>query len=207
MLKDYNTSSKRLILPEYGRTVQNMVDFCVALPEREERQRCAEAIVKIMKAFLPPEKEREDYRQMLWDHLNIMSDFKLDIDFPYPQSEAQEFATAHHERIPYDRNIPMYRHYGVSIEKMIEVVSAMPDGEERQKMAQLVATQMKRSYVLWNKDNVDDIRIFTDLYEMSEGKIYLDEYSCRLPDAKQITSLANNNSQVPKRTNNKKKRR
>lgn len=210
MLKDYNTKAKKLQLPEYGRHIQNMVDYCVDLKDRDERKRCAEMIVNTMSSFFPNQKEREDYWQVLWDHLYIMSGFKLDIDFPYEVSTAEQYNCRPAAHLPSHQNIPpRYRHYGHSIDKMIDIVLKMPKGPERDEYEKLIAIQMKRDYIVWNKNNVANTRIFTDLFEMSKGEIYLDEFTCGLPDPKDLlsTGTPNSNSQQKKKNNNTKKKR
>ncbi len=209
MLKDYNTSAKKLRLPEYGRHIQNMVDYCVNIVDREERKACAEMIVQTMSAFFPNQKEREDYWQVLWDHLYIMSNFKLDIDFPYEVSKAEQYNSRPSQHLSSHRTkTPVYRHYGHSVEKMIAATLATPKGEERQALEKLTAIQMKRDYILWNKDNVANPRIFSDLYEMSKGEIYLDEFTCELPDAKDLLNTnAQLSQQAKKKNNNARKKR
>lgn len=210
MFKSYNTKTKKLQFPEYGRHIQNMVDYCVNLENRDERKRCAEMIVQTMSAFFAHQKERADYQQILWDHLYIMSGFKLDIDFPYEVSSAEEYQSRPPHPLPSHRNRPpKYRHYGHSIDKMINLVIQMPKGAEREEYEKLIALQMKRDYIVWNKNNVANTRIFTDLYEMSKGEIYLDEFTCTLPEAKELlnTNMPAANGQYKKKNNNSKKKK
>lgn len=167
-----------------------MVDFCLTIEDKEERQTCAEAIVQTMSSFSNAEKERDDYWQILWDHLYIMSDFKLDVDYPYEVTCCkEEYMVSQHPVLENDhQQKPFYRHYGRNIERMIKALMALPEGEERMELAKATAFQMKRNYVAWNNATVADTKIFTDLFELSEGKIYLDESNCQLPDSNEILS-------------------
>lgn len=211
MKKSYNTLSKPLILPEYGRHIQNMVDYCLQLEDKTERQQCAETIIETMNMVSPRDKESEDHNQVLWDHLFIMSGFKLDIDFPYEVTSEKEYNSRVSCALSNDhQKKPIYRHYGRIIERMIQAVLDLPEGEEREALARETALVMKRSYVQWNKDSVANSKIFSDLYELSEGKIYLDETNCELPDAKELTNQGtqkSNNTYIAKRNRNNRRRK
>ena len=145
---DYNTQREKLILPEYGREIQNMVDHAVSLPTKQERQLCAETIVAIMDRMYPQNRENADYKQKLWDHLAIMSDFKLDIDWPYNVEQAKRMATK-----PQPMDYPMtripVRHYGKMLFEIFEQLKQMEPGEERDHLVRLAANQMKRDLVQW----------------------------------------------------------
>ena len=170
---DYNTKRERLILPEYGREIQNMVDYAVALTDREERQKCAEAIVQIMDRMFPQNRENEDYMQKLWDHLAIMSDFKLDIDYPYDGSQAKEIDTKP-EPLKYPmQNIPV-RHYGNMLFELFEQLKHMDAGEERDELIRVTANQMKRNLVQWSHGSSDDEKVASDLARFTDGKVQLD---------------------------------
>lgn len=182
-----NKETKLLTLPEYGRNVQNMVDYCLTLNDKSVRQNCAEAIIQTMHSFSKTEKEREDYWQILWDHLYIMSDFQLDVDFPYEVTSKEEYESKLKPQLDHDHQYkPMYRHYGRNIERMINIVVNLPEGDERTELEKQTALQMKRHYISWNKESVSNSRIFSDLYELSKGEIYLDEHSCQLPEANEL---------------------
>lgn len=212
--KDYYIDNKDLILPEYGRNIQNMVEHCVTIEDRDERQQCAQSIIETMNMVSGRDKEREDYWQVLWDHLYIMSDFKLEVEFPYEVTTREEHESKMKCALTNGQaSKPTYRHYGKIVEWMIEEVLALPEGEERDVLARETALQMKRSYVQWNKDTVTNAKIFADLFELSKGKIYLDEMVCLLPEAKellqpspQLTS-GSGNLLVKKINKNKKKKR
>ncbi len=178
----YNTQQKRLIMPEYGRNIQNMVDYCVSLPDRNERKKCAQAVINIMGNMFPHLRDVEDFKHILWDHLAIMSDFKLDIDYPYEVIKKEELNIPP-GRIEYSRSDMKYRHYGKILEKMIDIAADMEDGEARDHLIDILASQMKRSYIQWNKD-VDDAKIIQDLYELSNGKIKLDKLTYSISEIK-----------------------
>lgn len=150
-----------------------MVDHCLTIEDREERTRCAFAIVEAMGSLFPKLKEQPDYKQKLWDHIMIMSDFKLDIDFPVAVVAQDKFETKP-EPIPYPGRYIKYRHYGKDIELMIDRASQMPEGPERDELTLLLANQMKKSLVALDHDSVEDGRVFKDLAELSHGLIRLD---------------------------------
>ena len=170
-MMEYNTKQKRLPLPEYGRSVQKMVDHALTIEDRAERQQCAQTIVKIMESMFPNlRNELPDYKRKLWDHLAIMSDFMLDIDYPYEVIKKETF-TEPPLRISYKTNEIGYRHYGRIVENMIAHACTMEEGEERDNFVNLILIQMKKNYTAWNKDGVEDKRIFDDLRTISAGKI------------------------------------
>ena len=173
-MMEYNTKKKRLPLPEYGRAVQKMVDHALTIENREERQQCAEAIVSIMDGMFPVAKETNEVRQKLWDHLAIMSDFKLDIDYPCEVIRKETFNEPP-AKVPYLKGEVKYKHYGRCVERMIAIACEMEEGEERDKLIELITVQMKKDYLAWNKDTVDNKQIFDDLREYSNGKIDIQE--------------------------------
>ena len=177
----YNTEEKKLVMPEYGRNIQNMVDYCITIQDREERKRCADTIINIMGNMFP--------------HLRDVNDFKLDIDYPY-EIVKKEDLYSRPPRIPYNNSRIRYRHYGKTLEKMIQKATEFEPGVEKDQLIKLLATQMKKSFLTWNKESVDDRKIFKDLDELSEGRIILDEEVHKLAESRDI--LARNN------TNNKK---
>lgn len=170
-MMEYNTKQKRLPLPEYGRSVQKMVDHALTIEDRAERHQCAQTIVRIMESMFPNlRNELPDYKRKLWDHLAIMSDFMLDIDYPYEVIKKETF-TEPPLRISYKTNEIGYRHYGRIVENMIAHACTMEEGEERDNFVNLILIQMKKNYTAWNKDGVEDKRIFDDLRTISAGKI------------------------------------
>lgn len=177
----YNTKLKSLILPEYGRNIQQMVDHCLTIPDKDERTKCAGTIVKTMAVLFPKIREQEDYRQKLWDHLAIMSDFKLDIDWPVEVISSDERQTQP-EKVTYTSSDMPYRHYGKSIQRMISRAVLMEPGEEKDALIMLLANHMKKLMMAFNQDNVEDSRIFKDMAAMSHGEIILTPENHRLLD-------------------------
>ena len=155
----YNTQQKRMSLPEYGRSIQNMVDYAVSTHLRD----------------VP------DFKHKLWDHLAIMSDFKLDIDYPY-EIMRKERLDAKPDPIPYPHTRIRYRHYGRSLEELIEKACEMPEGEEKLQLTALICNHMKKDYMTWNKDTVDDRKIADDLAELSEGRLQVTPDILRVMD-------------------------
>ena len=176
---EYNTQLTKLILPEYGRNIHNMVNYCVKLEDKEERTQCAYSLIDIMGNMFPHLRNVNDFKHILWDHLAIMSDFKLDIDYPYEIIKKEELI-AHPNKIEYSRQTMRYRHYGKTLERMIDVAVDMPEGEEKEQFLHLLISQMKKSYTQWNRE-VDDEAILEDLYELSDGKIKLDPDTYSIP--------------------------
>ncbi|WP_462345391.1 DUF4290 domain-containing protein [Coprobacter fastidiosus] len=192
-MPDYNTQQKKLIMPEYGRNVQQMIDHCVSIEDREERTRCANTIINIMGNLFPHLRDVDDFKHKLWDHLAIMSDFKLDIDYPYEIIRKENLRTKP-DRIPYTLTPIRYRHYGKTLERMIKKCEDYPDGPERDQLISLLANHMKKSFLTWNKEVVDDDKIFKDLREYSRGKIDLSPETFRLKESKEFLQKKNKNN-------------
>lgn len=198
----YNTEEKRLALPEYGRNIQNMVDYCITIADREERKRCANTIINVMGNLFPHLRDVNDFKHILWDHLAIMSDFKLDIDYPYEIVKKENLNTRP-PRIPYSNSRFHYRHYGKTLELMIQKATTYPDGSEKDQLIKLLATQMKKSFLTWNKETVDDRKIFKDLDELSDGKIILDEEEHKLLESRDLIARTNSNTNKKNYSRNK----
>ena len=175
----YNTQEKALPMPEYGRAVQKMVDHAITIEDRAERQRCANTIIAVMGNMFPQLRDVAEFNHKLWDHLAVMADFKLDIDYPF---ELVDPITLHPTPKPlsYPKGNIRYRHYGRCIEEMIKRACDMPEGGERDELLRLIAAQMKKEYILWNKDNVEDSKIIEDIREYSNGQIVLSEEKLNL---------------------------
>ncbi len=171
---DYNTQREKLILPEYGREVQDMVDYCLKLKDRDERQKCANTIVEIMERMFPKDSYNdENYKQKLWDHLAIMSKFQLDIDYPYDVNQATKIATKP-EPMEYPmKKIPV-RHYGSMIFELFDKLKTEKPGEEREELVRITANQMKRNLVQWSHGTSDDQKVADDLARYTDGKVQLD---------------------------------
>lgn len=182
---DYPTLQGKLIMPEYGRNIQQMVKHAMNIEDREERTRCVQTIINIMGNLFPYLRDVNDFKHKLWDHLAIMSDFKLDIDFPYDIVTAETLYTRP-ETIPYQNSRMHYQHYGRTLERMIERVADYEEGEERTELIRLIANQMKKCFLAWNKEVVDNRKIFQDLKELSKGKLDFTDDSFRLVEAKDV---------------------
>ena len=183
---DYNTQREKLILPEYGREVQSIIDYAVALPNRAERQRCANAIIAIMERMMPQTQNTPDHKHKLWDHLALMSGFKLDIDYPYDISEAKKMM-ARPNPMPYPmKRIPV-RHYGNMMFEIFDILKSMPAGAERDELARLAANQMKRDLFQWGHGSSDDEKVVSDIVAYTGGKIQLDLGKCTIarPEARE----------------------
>ncbi len=183
---EYNTRKEKLVLPEYGRNVQQMVDYCMTITDREERNRCARAIVDIMSNLFSNQRDVDDFNKMLWNQLAIMSDFKLDIDYPCEVIQ-KESLLSRPDPIGYHLEPIKFRHYGKTIEALINIAAEMPEGEERDQLAMLIAHHMKKLMLQTNNEGVDDEKIFKDLAYYSKGRIVLDPAECQLRDFKELT--------------------
>lgn len=179
----YNTQEKPLILPEYGRNIQRMVDYCLTVADRDERTRCAHAIVASMANLFPELKQSEEERHKLWDHLAIMSGFALDIDYPCDVVQAEELHTLP-DKVPYSLSTIRWRHYGKGVERLTDSITRMEEGPERTELIRLVANHMKKLNLAVNKDGVDDAKVFKDLAEMSHGMIQIDPATMPLHEFK-----------------------
>lgn len=181
---DYNTRRARLILPEYGRNIQKMVEHLLTIEDREERNRAARAVIAVMGNLNPHLRDVADFKHKLWDHLAIISDFKLDIDSPY-ETPTPELLLEKPKKIPYNQKPIKFKHYGHSIVLMIEKAVEMEDGEERQDLVRMIAYHMKKSYLTWNREAVDDREILEDLATLSNNKLQL-EPGMELPETRDI---------------------
>src|SRR6201997_2112194 len=171
---DYNSTRNKLILSEYGRNVQNMVKYITALPTREERNRYAQVVIDLMGFLNPHLRDVADFKHKLWDHLHIISDFQIDVDSPYPKpsEEAIHFKP---EPLKYPHQRIRYKHYGKTIELMIEKAKIIEEPDRKQHMVQAIANFMKMAYVQWNKDSVADETILADLRAMSRGELKVED--------------------------------
>lgn len=166
---DYNSKRKKLPLPEYGRNIQNMVDYLMTIEDREKRNKSAQAVIDVMGNLFPYLRDVEDYKHKLWDHLAIMSDFQLDIDYPY-ELPKKEMLLEKPRKIEYNQHNIKVKHYGRITEQLIETACKY-EGEEQQVLIEQIANYMKKLYLTWNKDAVDDEIIFADIEALSGGKL------------------------------------
>jgi hypothetical protein len=182
---EYNSERPHLIIPEYGRHVQKLIDNCVAIEDPEERNKMARAIVDVMGNLQPHLRDVPDFKHKLWDQLFIMSDFKLEAESPYPKPEREELA-AKPERLAYPKYDSKYRFYGNNIQTMIDVALTWEEGEAREALYFAIANHMKKCYLNWNKDTVDDHIIYNHLLDLSKGKIDLEGKNEALSEVKEL---------------------
>ncbi len=172
---DYNTTRPALLYSEYGRNIQNMVKYIKTLESKEERNKHAQAVIDLMGFLNPHLRDVADFKHKLWDHLFIIADFDLDVDSPYPIPSKESLDTKP-KRVPYPLNKIKYKHYGKTVELMIEKAKEITDEPERKsQMVASIANFMKMSYVTWNKDTVSDDTIISDLKLLSKGELVLEE--------------------------------
>ena len=194
---EYNTQRKKMELPEYGRSVQNMVDHALTIEDRAERQRCANTIINIMGGMFPHLRDIPDFKHKLWDHLAIMSDFKLDIDYPFEIVKKEELVMKP-EKVEYPNGAIRYRHYGRILEGLVKKAVEVKDENERKVLVRLLAIQMKKSLGNWNKDGMEDQKIVDDLREYSKGAINLTVEDLHLNEPQRYY---NNNNQRKQQNN------
>jgi hypothetical protein len=169
--QDYNTQRIKMKLPEYGRHIHKMVDHIMSIEDRKERMLAVKAIIDVMGMMYPYLRDINEFKHKLWDHIAIISDFKLDIDYPYDPPKPETFIEKP-RYVPYDQSDISYRHYGKIIEQFIASTSQMDDeNPTKNTNLELIANQMKKSYLVWNKDAVEDVKIFKDLTELSKGTL------------------------------------
>lgn len=166
----YNTQKRRLQLPEYGRNVQKMIEYVKSIPDREERNRQARAVIDVMETINPQVHLQENYEHKLWDHMYIISGFDLDVDSPYPAPKPEELYTPPVE-LKMKRNPVKIAHYGRNIENIIDMIAGKEDGEVKDAMIRSIALYMRQQYLIWNKDSVTDETIFNDIVKLSGGRI------------------------------------
>lgn len=171
---DYNSTREKLIIPEYGRNVQKMAEFVVSIEDREKRTNLAKALVSIMAQLHPDQRDTADYKRKLWDHLHIISDYKLDVDGPFPAPSPEE-RQEKPQRIPYPQENIKFRPYGKNIAKIIDKACLFDDGPEKDALVKNIANHLKKSYLNWNRDSVNDELITDHLKELSHGKLKLSD--------------------------------
>ena len=199
---EYNTQQRKLPLPEYGRSVQNMVDHALTIEDREERQRCANTIIKIMGGMFPYLRDESDNNQKLWDHLAIMSDFKLDIDYPV-EVVKKESLEVKPERIVYPRHTYRFRHYGQYIQTLVKKAAEYEEGDEKKQLVNLIANQMRKDFMNWNKDQIDTQKIADDLMALSDGQLKVNPEDIRLVEQRTfMPRRRQNNNNNQRRRNN-----
>ena len=171
---DYNTQREKLNMPEYGRHVQKMVEYVASLPDKEKRNEQIQSVIQVMGTLNPQLRDINDFKHKLWDHVQVISDFKIDIDSPYPTPTRESLSTAPNP-IPLQKTPVKAAHYGRNIQNMIEVIAQREDDEVKTYMIKTLASYMKQQYLIWNKDSVSEETIFNDIYKLSDGRITVPE--------------------------------
>lgn len=201
---EYNTERPKLNIPDYGRHIQKMVDHAISIEDAEERNKVAKSIIAVMGNLNPHLRDVPDFQHMLWDQLFIISDFKLDVDSPFEKPSPEELA----ERpapLEYPQNFPKYRFYGNNIKRMIDVAVSWEEGEKKEGLVLTIANHMKKCFLNWNKDTVDDDVIFNHLFELSEGKLNLKDSDEALRDSNKLMQHKKRYNTNNKKSNNHKK--
>lgn len=196
--KNYNTQREKLIMPEYGRHVQDMINYVASIEDRDKRNEQIKAVIAVMGTLNPHLRDIVDFRHKLWDHVQIISDFKIDIDSPYPLPTKEKIHTKP-ERIPLPKHQIKSACYGRNIQNMIDLIANREDDDETKKyMIKVIASYMKQQYLIWNKDSVSEETIFEDIKMLSGGKIIV-------PDDIHIGSGIVSNTRPNNRNNKKQK--
>lgn len=187
---EYNAERSALIIPEYGRHLQKLIDQATAISDRDERNKAAKYIIQVMGSLNPHLRDVPDFQHKLWDQLFIMSDFKIEVDSPYP-IPSREVLQLRPDPLRYPQRFPQYRFYGNNIQYMINVAIGWEDGEMKEALTKVIANHMKKMFLSWNKDTVTDEVIFEHLFEMSHGKLDLREGSEELLNMNEIMRTNN----------------
>jgi len=196
---EYNTEREHLIIPEYGRHLQKMINYAKELPSKEERNKVSRAIISVMGNLQPHLRDVPDFQHKLWDQLFIMSNFELDVDSPY-EKPSKELLEQRPEPLQYPQNHPKYRFYGNNIKTMIDVANTWEAGDMKEALIYTIANHMKKCFLNWNKDTVEDDVIFDHLYELSGGKINMKNKDEDLTDS---TSLMRSKKKFSNNTGKK----
>ena len=208
---EYNTEREHLIIPEYGRHLQKMINHAKTRPTKEERNKLAKAIIAVMGNLQPHLRDVADFQHKLWDQLFIMADFELDVDSPY-DLPSKELLQSRPEPLKYPQNHPKYRFYGNNIKTMIDVAKTWEDGEMKTALTFTIANHMKKCFLNWNKDTVEDAVIFDHLYELSDGTLDLRAVTEALADSSSLLKVnkkysSNKKSYHKKNHSNRNKKR
>ena len=202
---DYNSTREKLIIPEYGRNVQQMAAYVVSIEDREKRTNMAKALISVMAQLHPENKDTQDYKQKLWDHLYIISGFKLDVDGPYP-APASDIIERKPLQVPYPQNNIRFRPYGKNIEKIIQKACEFEDGPEKDALVKNIANHLKKSYLNWNRDSVNDELITGHLDELSRGKLKLSD-DARLAHTNDLLKSSPAAATAPSRSTNTRRKK
>jgi len=199
---NYNTSRPKLIISEYGRHIQKLVDHAVKLEDKEERNKMVKAIIDVMGQLNPHLRDVPDFAHKLWDHIYIMSEFKLEADSPYPMPQVESLREKP-KKMSYPNNGIRFKHYGKTVELLVAKAIEMEEGEEKQALILAIANLMKKSYLTWNRNSVNDVNILEDLRKLGRGKLEVSPDLVLTAESEIVTR--NTNGKVP--TAKKKKRK
>jgi hypothetical protein len=194
-----------MIIAEYGRHIQKLVDHATHLEKKEDRNEMAHAIIDVMGQLNPHLRDVSDFNHKLWDHLYIMSDFKLDVDSPFPKPEPEHFQSKP-RKMPYPENKIRYKHYGKGVERLVGKAVEMEEGEEKEALIYSIANLMKKHYLTWNRSSVEDRHIMLDLKKVSRGNLTVDE-TLELSSPKELATRTLNTGNKKGKSNNKRKKR
>ena len=181
---EYNTQRKTLLLPEYGRNILLLVEHLEKIESREERNQFAYKLIDLMGSMNPHLRDINNFKHILWDHLAIMTNFNLDIDWQYPLPTREEIYQKP-TKLPYNQSRIKFRYYGKTVEKMLYEASDLEEGREKENLIRVIGNHMKKQYLMWNKEVVDDITIVNDIERFTEGRILLDSRT-RFTDSRDI---------------------
>ena len=204
---EYNTVREELIIPEYGRHIQKMINYASSRETKVERNKLAKSIISVMGNLQPHLRDVPDFQHKLWDQLFIMSDFKLDADSPF-EKPSKEILNTKPEPLSYPQSFPKYRFYGNNIKIMIDEAVKWDSGEMKEALVLTIANHMKKCFLNWNKDSVKDQVIFDHLYELSETKIDIRDSKEELLDSALLLRSKKrfSNKKFPKKNNKNRKR-
>jgi len=207
---EYNTERSKLIIPEYGRHVHQMIDQAVALKNKDERNKMAKAIIGVMGNLNPHLRDVPDFQHKLWAQLFIMSNFELDADSPFEKPSKEVYVNAKPNKLEYPQSFPKYRFYGNNIKKMIDIAMSWEEGDLKDKLIANIANHMKKCFLNWNKDTVEDKVIFDHLADLSNGTLKVPESKLPLTESSEFLKnkvKTNNNYKTTNNKNRKKPKR
>jgi hypothetical protein len=207
---EYNTERTKLIIPEYGRHVHQMIDQAIALKDKDERNKMAKAIIGVMGNLNPHLRDVPDFKHKLWAQLFIMSNFELDADSPFEKPSKEVYVNAKPNKLEYPQSFPKYRFYGNNIKKMIDIAMSWEEGDLKDKLIANIANHMKKCFLNWNKDTVEDKVIFDHLADLSNGTLKVPESKLPLTESSEFLKnkvKTNNNYKTTNNKNRKKPKR
>jgi len=201
----YNTQKKKLIIPEYGRHIHDMIDQAVALKDKEKRNEMAKAIIGVMGNLNPHLRDVPDFQHKLWAQLFIMSDFQLDVESPFDKPSKEAYEKRRPNNLDYPQNYPKYRFYGNNIKRMIDFAVNWDNSELKGKLILTIANHMKKCFLNWNKDSVEDQVILDHLFDLSDGKLKVLEDDLPLTDSVEFLKTRPKNNAYKSHNKSRKK--